>query len=157
MPDFATTRSAHIDAPPATVHALVNDFRQWPRWSPWEGIDPQLQRTYSGAATGAGSRYAWAGNAKAGAGTMEILRSEPSRVEIALEFIKPFKAANITTFAFAPAAGGTDVTWTMTGQRGVVMGLMGKLYFDRAIGKDFERGLGSLRSAAESESPTGSG
>jgi hypothetical protein len=81
---------------------------------------------------------------------MEIMRSDPSRIEIALEFLKPFKATSTTQFAFARAAGGTDVTWTMTGQRGVLMNLMGKLYFDKAIGKDFEKGLAALKSAAES-------
>jgi hypothetical protein len=29
------------------------------------------------------------------------------------------------------------------------MSLMGKLYFDKSIGKDFEKGLASLKSAAE--------
>lgn len=37
----------------------------------------------------------------------------------------------------------------MTGQRNPVMSLAGKLFFDKAIGKDFERGLASLKAAAE--------
>ena len=150
MPSFSTSRSTHIKAAPAVVHALIDDFSEWPKWSPWEGLDPDLNRTFSGPDSGVGSRYAWDGNSKPGTGTMEILRSDPSQIEIALEFLKPFKATNTTLFAFAPAAGGTDVTWTMTGQRGVLMNLMGKLYFDKAIGKDFEKGLAALKSAAES-------
>jgi hypothetical protein len=150
MADFSNSRSTHINTDPAVVHALINDFSEWPKWSPWEGLDPDLKRTFTGPDTGVGSHYAWEGNHKAGTGTMEILRSEPSQIEIALEFLKPFKATNTTRFAFAPAAGGTDVVWTMTGQRGVLMNLMGKLYFDNAIGKDFEKGLAALKSAAES-------
>jgi hypothetical protein len=76
--------------------------------------------------------------------------STPSRVEIALEFLAPFRASNVTTFDLAPAgAGATRVTWHMTGNRGAVMGLMGRLYFDRAIGKDFERGLAQLKAVSE--------
>ena len=150
MPDFSNSRSIHVNADPATVHALVNDFSEWPKWSPWESLDPDLRRTFGGPDAGVGSRYAWEGNSKAGTGTMEILRSEPSQIEIALEFLKPFKATNTTRFAFTPAAGGTDVTWTMTGQRGVLISLMGKLYFDKAIGKDFEKGLANMKAAAES-------
>ena len=37
----------------------------------------------------------------------------------------------------------------MTGNRGAVMALMGRLYFDRAIGKDFERGLAQLKAVSE--------
>ena len=43
----------------------------------------------------------------------------------------------------------TDVTWTMTGTRSAIMGLMGKLFFDKAIGADFEKGLASLKQEAE--------
>ena len=150
MPDFSTSRRTHVNADPAEVHALVNDFSEWPKWSPWEDLDPDLKRTFTGPDSGVGSRYAWEGNSKAGTGTMESVRSDPSQIEIALEFLKPFTATNTTRFAFAPAAGGTDVVWTMTGKRGVLMDLMGKLYFDKAIGKDFEKGLAALKSAAES-------
>ena len=46
-------------------------------------------------------------------------------------------------------SGGTDVTWTMTGTRSAIMGLAGKLFFDKAIGKDFDKGLAALKAAAE--------
>ena len=150
MAEFAMSRSTTINAPADRVHSHLDDFREWQAWSPWEGLDPDLERTFTGPETGVGSHYAWAGNKKAGAGTMEITGSTPSRVEIALEFLAPFKASNVTTFDLAPAgAGATRVTWHMTGNRGAVMGLMGRLYFDRAIGKDFERGLAQLKAVSE--------
>ena len=46
-----------------------------------------------------GARYAWSGNRKAGSGTMEIVASTaPNSIKIRLEFTKPFKAVNPTTF-----------------------------------------------------------
>lgn len=151
MSDFELSRSAHVEADPATVHALIDDFRAWRRWSPWEDVDPDLRRTFTGPPAGVGSHYAWAGNKKAGEGTMEITRSEPGRlVEVDLRFLKPFKAHNTTTFALAPSTSGTDVVWTMTGHRSWLMSLMGRLFFDKAIGGDFEQGLSRLKSAAES-------
>jgi hypothetical protein len=150
MADFALSRSITINAPADRVHSHLDDFREWQAWSPWEGLDPHLERTFTGPASGIGSHYAWAGNKKAGQGTMEITGSTPSRVEIALEFLAPFKASNVTTFELVPAgAGATQVTWRMTGERGAVMGLMGKLYFDKAIGKDFEKGLAQLKAVSE--------
>jgi hypothetical protein len=55
----------------------------------------------------------------------------------------------VTAFDLTPAAGGTDVTWVMTGERNILMSLMGKLFFDKAIGRDFDRGIASLKAAAE--------
>ena len=44
MADFALSRSTRIQADPARVHALVDDFREWEKWSPGEGRDPDLHR-----------------------------------------------------------------------------------------------------------------
>ena len=149
MATFELSRSTHVDADPAAVRALLDDFREWTRWSPWEGVDPDLQRTYSGAESGVGSVYHWSGNKQAGEGEMRITESTPTRVVTELDFLKPFKASNVTTFDLEPSAGGTDVTWTMTGTRSAFMGVMGKLFFDKAIGGDFEKGLAALKAAAE--------
>ena len=149
MADFSLSRSTRIDAPPARVHALLDDFHQWQRWSPWEGLDPALELTYSGPAAGVGSTYRWSGNKKAGEGEMRMTESTVSRVAVDLEFLKPFKATNVTTFDLAPTAGGTAVTWTMTGVRKPAMAFVGKVFFDQAIAKDFDRGLASLKREAE--------
>lgn len=150
MADFSLTRSTLVDAPPDRVRALLEDFRAWQSWSPWEGVDPDLQRTYDGPERGVGARYAWSGNSKAGQGAMEILDCTPDRVSVDLRFVKPFKARNLTTFDLEQAGGGqTRVTWTMTGRRNAAMSLMGRLFFDKAIGRDFERGLASLKAEAE--------
>ena len=150
MADFSMSRSTTIDAPTDRVHGLVDDFREWQQWSPWEGLDPDLERSYQGPATGVGSHYRWSGNRKAGEGAMEIVESTPSRVAVDLQFLKPFKARNLTTFDLVQVGGGhTRVVWTMSGHRNPVMSLAGKLFFDRAIAKDFDRGLASLKAAAE--------
>ncbi len=74
---FRIERSAVIKAPPEKIFALINDLHQWTAWSPWEGIDPALKRSYSGAPSGKGAAYAWEGNNKVGSGRMEILESVP--------------------------------------------------------------------------------
>ena len=149
MAAFEMSRSTTIAAPPERIHAVLDDFRAWQQWSPWEGLDPDLQRTFTGPERGVGSHYEWSGNKKAGHGTMEIIESTPHAVVVDLRFLKPFEATNITRFDLTPTGAGTDVVWTMTGERGAVMSLMGKLYFDKAIGKDFEKGLAQLKAVAE--------
>lgn len=149
MTDFSLSRSTRIQAPPDRVHALLDDFREWRRWSPWEGVDPDLRREYSGPERGVGSAYHWAGNRKAGEGEMTITGSTPTSLVVDLAFLKPFKATNVTRFDLAPTGEATEVTWTMTGTRSAVMSLMGRLFFDKSIGKDFERGLAALKREAE--------
>src|SRR4051794_15908986 len=86
---FRIERSASINAPPEKVFGLIDDFHQWRGWSPWEKLDPDLKRTYSGAANGRGAIYEWQGNNKVGQGRMEIVESAPtSTVAIKLDFLK---------------------------------------------------------------------
>ena len=150
MANFTVTRSTEIAAPPATVHALVDDFHHWVDWSPWEGLDPDLERTYTGPASGVRAHYAWKGNSKAGAGSMEITASDPAAIAITLSFLKPWKATNQVRFTFEPTATGTAVTWTMDGAHtglGRVFAIF--MNMDKLIGKDFEKGLAALKVRAE--------
>lgn len=153
MPDFEVVRKTRIVADPARVRDLVDDLRAWQAWSPWEGLDEHLRRTYSGPARGVGSSYAWSGNRRAGQGSMEIIDSGPEAVVLTLRFLKPFKAENRVAFELTPAGPGgaeTDVAWRMTGRSTGLAGLIGRLVpMDRLVGKDFERGLAQLKRAAE--------
>ncbi|TPI72803.1 SRPBCC family protein [Mesorhizobium sp. B2-8-9] len=150
--DFVVTRSASIKAPAETIFPLINDFRRWPEWSPFEKLDPGMKRTLSGAESGKGAAYAWEGNSKAGKGRMEITNSVPSSlVSLKLDFEKPFRANNSVDFTLSPSGEGTTVTWAMRGARPFIAKLMGLfMNFDTLIGKDFEAGLGNLKRLAES-------
>jgi uncharacterized protein YndB with AHSA1/START domain len=148
---FSVVRNAGIKAPPEKVLALINDFREWPKWSPWEKLDPAMTKTLSGPPSGAGSIYEWTGNKKVGQGRMEILGVSPSQVDIDLQFMAPWKAHNKTVFTLTPEEGGTAVTWTMTGTSPFMFKLMGLfMNMDKMIGNDFEKGLAAMKSAAES-------
>src|SRR5262245_24768596 len=74
---FHLQRATIIKAPPEKIFPLLDDFRNWQAWSPWEKLDPALNRTYSGPQSGKGSAYAWQGNSKVGQGRMEITESSP--------------------------------------------------------------------------------
>ena len=151
MSSYEVIRSARIAAPPAAVHALLDDFHEWRRWSPWEDLDPTLERTYAGPDRGVGAHYAWRGNRKAGRGSMEITGSTPDRVDVRLIFLKPFSASNDVTFLLTPdGSGGTAVEWRMRGEQRGLWGLVGRfLNMDKLVGGDFEKGLARLRETAE--------
>ena len=150
MSSYEVTRSANIAADPALVHKLINDFHEWPKWSPWEDLDPDMERTHSGAESGVGAHYAWSGNRKAGEGSMEITSSSPDEIGLTVSFLKPWKATNDIAFSLEPTADGTQVTWTMTGEQKGLMAVICKVIsMDRLVGKDFEKGLARLKVAAE--------
>ncbi len=147
---YVVERSATMPAPARVVYDLIVDFHHWRQWSPWEDLDPKLHRSYSGPESGVGAIYEWAGNRKAGAGRMEITKAVgPSRVEVALQFLKPFKSLNTTTFEINETGGGTHVTWRMVGPKTFATRLMGVfMSMDKMIGGDFEKGLAGLATAA---------
>jgi hypothetical protein len=151
---FLVTRSCAMRAAPQTIFEQIEDLHRWVHWSPWEGMDPSLKRTYSGAAHGVGSLYGWSGNRKVGAGSMEIVRAAPStEIDITLRFLKPFKATNQTSFVLTQQGEDTVVKWTMTGPITFVSKIMGIfMSMDKFIGRDFEKGLAQLKVVVEQAS-----
>ncbi len=149
--DFSVQRTTTIKAPPEKIFPLINDFHNWAAWSPWEKLDPAMQRTHSGAAAGKGAAYGWTGNSKVGEGRMEIMESVPSnKVSIKLDFLKPFEAHNIADFTLAPQGHSTQVVWVMRGPAPYISKLMGVFVsMDTMVGKDFETGLANMKAAAE--------
>ncbi len=155
---YTVIRTTVIDAPADAVYAQIVDFHRWPSWSPWEDLDPDLERTYTGAESGVGAVYTWRGNRKAGEGRMEVIETiEPSKVVIALQFLKPFKSTSTSTFELQPDGEATRVAWTMTGPKTLLTKIMGIVKsMDAMIGPDFEKGLARLESTVEGR-PTGDG
>ena len=146
---FRVQRTAVIDAPPERIQPLIEDFRRWAEWSPWEKLEPGMKRTFSGAASGRGAAYAWEGK-KVGSGRMEITGTSPERTTIQLDFLKPWEAHNIATFTLQPRGGRTEVTWSMDGPSPFVSKVMGVFVsMDNLIGKDFAAGLAILKAIVE--------
>src|SRR5690349_19095130 len=68
--NFRVARTAVIVAPPSIIFDHVSDLHKFQVWSPFAKIDPESKLTYSGPEAGQGASFAWAGNAKAGEGSM---------------------------------------------------------------------------------------
>ncbi len=148
---FTVERRRTIAAPADRIYLLLYNFQQWTRWSPWEDLDPSLERAYGGPEAGVGSTYAWSGNRKAGAGKMEITSVvEDRKVQLDLEFTKPFKSQNVQTFTLNPVGDDqTEVVWHMQGERPLFMKVFGFAFnMDKLVGKDFEKGLDRLDEVA---------
>jgi hypothetical protein len=148
---FRIERATRIEASPEKIFPLINDFRSWGYWSPYEKLDPIMKRTYSGPANGNGAVYEWEGNNQAGQGRMEIMDSyPPSTIAIKLDFIKPFEGHNTAEFTLEARGDSTNVTWAMYGSDPYIAKVM-TIFFsrDRMVGAQFETGLANLKTIVE--------
>lgn len=144
-------RSIVIDAPRATVFALVDGFKQFNKWSPWAALDPNAKYTREGPEFGVGAKQSWVGDPKTvGSGSQEVVELKPLElVKTRLDFGE--KGPAIAQFALAPEASGTKVTWSLDSDMGA--GPIGRyfgLMMDRWIGSDYEKGLAGLKTLAQS-------
>jgi uncharacterized protein YndB with AHSA1/START domain len=147
---FRVERSISIKAPPEKIFPLINELKTMNEWNPFAKQDPSMKITYSGPAGGKGAAHAWTSD-KAGEGRLEITDSAPpSRVNMRLDMIKPMEGHNTILFALQPQAGGTNVTWSMTGTCPYIAKVIQVFVsMDRMIGGTFEKGLADLRAMAE--------
>ena len=148
---FRVERAASIKAPPDKIFPLINDFKRWDAWSPWEKKDPAMKRTYGAATSGKGAVYAWEGNKDVGQGSMEIVESSPpAKVRLKLDFVKPFEGHNIVEFTLEPKGDTTNVIWAMQGDTPYFAKILHVfINMDSMVGKDFETGLANLKAVVE--------
>lgn len=148
---FRVERSTTIRAAPEKIFPLVNDLHQWERWSPWEKVDPAIQRAYSGAEGGVGAVYEWNGNKRIGQGRMEIVESQPStKVVLKIDFIQPMEGHNKIDFVITQRGDVSTLSHAMYGPSPYISRLM-TIFFsmDKMIGSKFEEGLASLKAIVE--------
>lgn len=143
-------REVQIEASQETVFALINDFKEWPKWSPWEGLDPDMTMEVTGPDSGVGQVMRWSGNKDVGEGMQKITVSEPYElIENELDFGDMGVAKSF--FRIEPAEGGSLVTWGFdTDMGGNPVGRYMGLLMKRWLGRDYDRGLQQLKEAAES-------
>jgi hypothetical protein len=149
--EFTVMRTATIAAAPEEVFPHVNELRKWDAWSPWAKLDPNAKNSFDGPASGVASTMSWSGNNKIGEGRMAITESRASAlIRFRLEFLRPFKATNVAEFTFNSAGNQTEVIWSMTGRNNFFFKLFGLFMdCDKMVGKDFEKGLASLKTVVE--------
>jgi hypothetical protein len=154
---FRIQRSITIHSTPDKIFPLISNFHQWELWSPWEKIDPQIQRTYSGEQQGKGAVYAWRGDKNIGQGRMEMTdATPPAKLTIQLDFITPFEARNTVEFTLEGQGNATLVSQAMHGPSPFISKIMGLFFnMEKMVGGKYEEGLANLKVLAEKEMPTG--
>jgi len=145
-------RRAILRGTPAEIFPLINDLRNWPRWTTWNRRE-EIHYTYEGSPSGIGAVQKW--SSRRMDGTIHIVQSVPDeRIAYTLD-IADGKYHMDGVIVVEPVRKHlTRVTW--------VAGWHGnpnpyERYVDLLmrwwIGRDFEAGLENLRELAESPAP----
>lgn len=150
-PEFELRRSILTSASTDEVYAVLSVFGKYSQWNPWGELDPKMAVELSGEAGEIGSSYAWDGNNKAGAGKMIVVEAHPSKeVVLSLDFVRPFPASNTVIWRVTDEGEQRRIDWIMRGTNDTVFKrAFGLLFMERMAGKDFEKGLRSLKSLVE--------
>ncbi|MDP9091155.1 MAG: SRPBCC family protein [Pseudomonadota bacterium] len=143
-------RSVTINRPASLVYATVNSFVLFPKWSPWQDLDPNMTQLTEGPRDGVGAKLVWKGNDKVGSGTQVITASIPNQsIASDLDFGSMGTAKSVVTLT--PEGSATRATWAVDLDMGAnPIGHYIGLTMDGMLGKDFANGLGKLKSLVES-------
>ena len=145
-------REVVIDAPAATVFALVSDTRRIQEWSPWTASEPNVAPAFSGPRRGVGATIHWADAAGASRGrpvaqtTVESVPFERVLSELQTSGGETFRSALV----LQPVERGTRVLWSFDADLGIdlVARYLRPMLTGR-VADDLEKGLADLESMAE--------
>lgn len=141
------SREIGIDAPAATVFALLSDTRRRQEWSPWIGRKSGSEFVYSGPRRGRGASIQWSSATGAGRQTVREARPFESVVlETDLEGSPPF----VSTFKLEETTAGTRVALAFETDLGMnLLRRYSRGALVKRIASVYGQGLAELKSMAE--------
>jgi effector-binding domain-containing protein len=146
-------KSIVIEASPEAVFNYVNDLNTWPQWASWFKSDSTMKVSFAGLSIGKGASYSWTSK-KSGDGTMTIVTSDAAKLIQTEIVFSDFNGKSLSDFIFESIEGGkTMLTWTMGADTDFPFfgrGFLWLMNFNKAIGKDYEKGLANLKKLIES-------
>lgn len=152
--NYDVSRSVEIDKPRTLVFDYLKYMKNQDEWSPWGKRDPNMHKEFMGIDGEIGATNYWKGNKDVGEGEQEITKIvDGERIESELRFLKPFKStSNAYIVAKEVDKDSTKVVWGFSGKNKFPMSIMMLfMNMDKAVGKDFEEGLASLKEILENK------
>ena len=149
---YEVNRSVIINRSLPEVFEYLKLVRNQDYWSPWKKKDPNMKQESIGTDGQVGFIAKWEGNKKVGIGEQEILHIEHNEhIKTQLRFLKPWKSTSDAYIKVTEIENNqTNVTWGFTGNNPVPMNIFMLFFnFEKAVGKDFEEGLASLKEILE--------
>ena len=150
---YNVSRSILINKPLSEVFQYLKYVKNQDYWGPWNQRDPGMKKNYTGEDGSVGFIYSWESDHKqVGSGEQEITSIvENVKVETELRFLKPWKSVSQGYIeVYEEKNNATKVVWGFHGDNKFPFSIL-MLFFnmDKAVGKDFEEGLASLKAILE--------
>ena len=151
--DFKVERSVAINKSKADVFNYVKYLKNQNDWGPWYKKDTNMTLGSRGTDGTVGYVATWdSKNDDVGAGEQEIKKiTEGDRLDTELRFSRPFESKS-DAYMITEAVGEnqTNVRWGFSGSMPRPLNLMMvTMDMDKAVGKDFEDGLNTLKTILE--------
>lgn len=143
-------RTTTINAAPEIVFGQVNILKNWEQWSPWHKIDQKMKLEYNGIPSGKGASYSWQSDVKnVGNGKLTITRIVPfDTIDVEMNFMD--QGVALGGYYFKKVDSTVILTWWMDADMGNnPIGRWMGLFMDKMLGKDFEKGLNSIKMISE--------
>ncbi|MCF7561407.1 SRPBCC family protein [Sabulilitoribacter multivorans] len=145
---YDVSRSIIIEKPISEVFNYLKLIKKQNDWSPWKKKDPHMKQEFIGTDGEVGFISKWEGNKDVGVGEQEILRIvENEVIESQLRFFKPWKSQSNAYLKVEDLGNNrTKVIWEFSGKNPIPFNIFMLFFnFEKAVGKDFEEGLASLK------------
>lgn len=148
MPAYHVDRSVRINAAVSKVRPAIENFAEWPKWSPWLCMEPDAKLEVYGTPGQPGHGYDWKGDL-VGEGGMNLASVGENEIDMDLNFLKPFKSkAKVKMEIRSVGENETEVTWNMDGEMPFFLFFMVGM-MKTMIGADYARGLKMLKEYVE--------
>lgn len=148
--DYSISQDITINQSRQVVFDYVKHLKNQNQYNKWVMTDPNVRISYTGTDGTVGFEMAWDSDIKnVGQGKQEIKQlAENERVDIEIEFIKPFTGIAQTVLQTKGAGNITNVIWTMQGNTPFPMNLMTTL-MKGMLAKDLAASLNNLKKVLE--------
>ncbi|MCC6685245.1 MAG: SRPBCC family protein [Bacteroidia bacterium] len=149
--DIRFERSISIKAPAPVILGQIKSLKNMQKWNPWVEKDPNMKNTFEGTDGEVGSKNYWSGNDDVGEGSQTITSISETKVEADLYFIRPFESKSKVDYTMTADGEQTKVTWGFATSKSFPMnGLLMVMIKMGGMNKDFDKGLGKLKTLCES-------
>ncbi|TBV25628.1 MULTISPECIES: SRPBCC family protein [Meridianimaribacter] len=150
---YDVNRSIVINAPKDEVFKYLTFIKNQNDWSPWKKKDPNMKQEFIGTDGEVGFISKWEGNKDVGTGEQELIsiQKENDKIEVQLRFFKPWKSQSVGYYTVEELnTNETKVVWGFQGKNPIPFNVFMLFFnFEKAVGKDFDEGLTSLKHILE--------
>ncbi|URQ88098.1 SRPBCC family protein [Pseudoalteromonas sp. SCSIO 43088] len=111
-PQYTVHKSIKVNASSAEIASLIGDFNQWPKWQPWQAVDPSIKFTIAEPSQGVGAHQFW--QSRFGEGEMTITQLDNSQLSFNILFNKEHIAQG--TIRYLPEGDNVNIECSLKGE-----------------------------------------